>query len=332
MKVLFAGCRGDCYLQAALWDGCQELLGEENVYDGANAPSLHAGGGGGATARLSGAEAFDPFMVGSGLSTPRLGASRAGRILADEGDFDLLVVVSSFLRDHDWHWPWQFLGRLRQGGKVAYVEPWDGAYDVRDPMRESSPPFHVDAVFRRELDPAFAYPYDCHALMMAAPRRWFYESDDRSGDVFYAGFGQCNDTRWNVCAAAYQTRTRHRSIIASMGVSYDRYFDYLRTFKLGICPPGAAGGSDCLRTWECVASGCIPIFVGYPDRRRPHWFTPDMVFYANLVEHLPAQIDHALTLLPRHELDDKRHRMQKYALSYHTTAARAQRLLEIGGF
>ncbi len=337
LKVLFATSAGDDHHSACLWDGLCDLLGEENVYDAGFTPSLHAGSGwGGACARVGmGGNMAKPKdeneVKGTNGSTGRVSGFRAGRCWSGETDFDLLVLNAAFLRDHDWHWAHTMRLALKPGGKVAFCEGWDGAGEWHNPWTESNPPFPVDAVFRREFDPAVGYGYPCpvHSLLMACPRRWTDGSDnaDRPIDVFYAANYTSHPLRWEVLSAMWQTRNPHRSIGASRGVGFENYFDFLRQSKLAICPPGAAA-ADSLRTWEVVACGAIPIFVGYPAYKREPWFAKDEAFHCDTAAQLPGVIDHALTGV---DLTMMRLFLRDQVMANHTTRARAKRMLDLLG-
>ncbi len=322
MRVLFATCRGDDYMSACVWDGLQDALGEANVYDAELTPNLHSPTASGPVGRVGTLTA-----TGTSGNCTHIAGAREGRVLAEEGDFDLLVLNACFLREHDWHWPWGLRRRLRTGGKVAYVEGWDSAHEVHDPMRESGPPFHVDAVFRRELDPAFNYPYACHSLTMAAPARWFHPEGERPIDVFYAANWNSHPARWDVLSQMWRTKTRHWSIGASRGVGFDAYFDFLRQAKLALCPAGAARG-DSLRTYEIIACGAIPVFVDYPPWKREPWFGDSEAFFCETAETLPRLLDMALSW----DLGPMRQHLREYALVNHTTKARAERMLRLTGF
>jgi hypothetical protein len=312
MRVLLATCASDDYLSACLYDGLQELLGEGNVSDAGFTGALHAGHNLGPCARV--------------------GAWRVGRRLdASEGAaYDLLILNACLTRDHpDWHWAAMLREcHLRPGGRVALVEGHDGYNEVH------LPPFECDAYFRRELDPTFPYPYPKapHCLMMGAPRRWFELGEhERPIDVYYTAASLGTSHRWDVCAAAYQTKTRHRSIVGSTGVGMELYFSWLVQSKIALCPAGAGNCADCLRTWEVVAKGAIPVFVGYPERTRDPWFEPDTYRRCPDASALPETID-ALLSMPPAKLADARRRLLATALQDHTTVARAKRLLELTGF
>jgi hypothetical protein len=308
MKVLFVSSRSNDYVASCLWDGLGELLGENNVYDAVNAPSLHLGTDDNPCSRIS--------------------ASRKGRTLSDnDGPFDLMVINACFLREYEWGLVRVLRERLTKDARIAFIEGWDSATEVHEP------PFPVDAIFRREIDPRRSYPYNRvgnkqpHSLMMAAPRRWFCHTDDRPFDVFYAANVETTPFRWDVLSKMWQTKTKHKSIGASCSITFSKYFDVLHTHKLAICPPGAGECGDCLRTWEVVAAGCIPIFVEDKRYTREPWFADDECFRVQHPDMLPYKIDEALSM----DLKPMRDKMQAHVLAEHTTAARASRLLKLTG-
>lgn len=324
MEVLYATAKGNDFLASCVWDGLQELLGQEHVWDANDVPCLHNSSAG-----------CDPCA--------RVSSSRHGRHWRGPADeraslfpvptsFDLLVVNAAFLRERDWHWPLSLREYLKPGGKVAYLEGWDGASEVHNPYTESDPPFHVDAIFRREIDPRVAYPYECHCLMFAAPSRWFCrDAHERPSDVVFSGHavGDYPPDRWEQLRQIFQTTRQHRSVAASMGIFTDHYlyFRQLQQFKLGLSPAGGGWCGDCMRHWELIASGVIPIFCGYQPRVREPWFDDRHVFTLERPEQIPALIDHALSI----DLRPMREAMQEHALTHHTTKARAEKMLRVLG-
>jgi hypothetical protein len=305
VKILFATTNGDDYMSACLWDGLQEVLGEENVADTGYAQNLHA-------------------MTADGPSG-RIGGHRNGRCLAhtDGPIYDLLVLNVVFLRDHDWHWAISLQqSYLKPGGKTVLVEGNDNAWEV------NSPGLPVDAVFRREmLAHDYGYGVPVHSLMMAAPSRWFADSDHdaRPYDILCASSVAANPIRWGVLPAIFRTQRRPNAIVCSGGLGFAAYFSYLRQSKLSICAPG--GGSDCMHQWEAIAGGAIPVFVEHPGLIREPWFN-ETVFWSPTIADLPRVLDHALSL----DLPAMRRRLREWALEHHTTAARARRLLRLTGF
>ncbi len=131
--------------------------------------------------------------------------------------------------------------------------------------------------------------------------------------------------RWPALGKVFQTRRTHKSVIATRGLGYDTYFDTLRRSKLALCLP-AADNADALRTYEAVACGAIPIFVGYPDHIRDPWF-PNEACISCTVDTLAEHIDEALA----HDLTPRREVLMDWALKHHTTAARARKVLEVMG-
>ena len=320
MKCLFVTAReATDHLASCLWDGLQEVLGEENVVDAVGHRLLHNYTCGETEWQgETGDSRFGSKDVLGGIS-----GRRHGRHLVDsEERFDLLVLNAAFLREFDWSWADPWVNRLNRGGKIAYVEGWDSAHEVH------KPPIAVDAVFRKEIDPSFSYPYDCHHLTFAAPARWFHSEDEtreRPFDVFYSGTTHSNAIRWATLAAVFQSRQHHKSIVSSkhMGVSVPAYFNYYRQSKLALCP-ASAEGADSLRTYEAVACGAIPLFVGYPSWRREEWFG-GKIFQCSRPDEVAAHIDAALD----RDLPAMRRELLAFARQHHTTRARAEKLLRL---
>jgi hypothetical protein len=321
MKVLFLTSRSNDYMASCLWDGLQEVLGEENVVDAIGCDWLHK-------------SELDVLCRDHGEAFPDLhhipvlsaiSGSREGRTWDDsEGNFDLLIAFSCVNRDLTDPSIASYRQLLRPGGKVAWVEAWDAAWQI------VPPPFAVDAVFRKEISPRVVYPYDCHHLTFAMPRRLFLphaESVPRPLDVFFAGNPDTclpsHPVRWPMLSQVFRTKKTHRSVIASRGVGFHTYSGMLHQTKLALCPPGA-DDSDTLRVYEVAAYGAIPVFVGYPEYTRDHWFPSETCFRC-VPETLPEHIDEALA----HSLDDRRKALVTHAREYHTTAVRAKRLLEV---
>jgi hypothetical protein len=316
MNVLFVTCKTGDYIASCLWDGFQELVGEENVYDAVDSPLFH--------------NEIPSHGANATSVCHRISAYRKGKRLSEADPsmkFDLMVLNACVTREYDWHFPnmlWET--RMRPDGKVALVEGWDGSNDINVPDRVP-----VHAVFRRELSPVINYPYKCHCLMMSCPSRWFSRgnTNTRTLDVFYSAFSTGWDYRWDSCKYAFSTKRKHQTLISSCGIiGMKEYFDYLATAKLGLCPAGAGNEcADCLRTWEVVARGAIPIFIGYPERIREPWFADDEYFMCRNASDLPDIIDRALDM----DLNAMRERMQERASREHTTKARAKRILDIMG-
>lgn len=128
---------------------------------------------------------------------------------------------------------------------------------------------------------------------------------------------------------AFSTKRKHQSLISSCGaLGFESYANYMRTAKLALCPAGAGDtSSDCMRTWEAVSRGAIPVFIGYADRIRDPWFESDECFWCPDVKNLPDVIDRALGI----NLDSMRIKMQANARHNHTTKARAQKVLDVLG-
>ncbi len=321
MKVLVVTSTIPDYLCSCLWDGMQELLGEENVVDAVGCPWLHKS--------TTDALCSDEESHGLDHSRPAqaLGAYREGIKLRDmyaDGWFDLLILHSCFNREHDWQWAKGWEGRLRSGGKVAYVEGWDAAWQIEKPQ------MHVDAVFRKEISLNVDYPYLPHHLTFGAPSRWFLpgtENNERSYDVFFSGNPEaCHPAhpfRWQMLSRVFQTKRTHRSVIATRGIGFDLYYTMLRQSKLALCP-AAADDADSLRAYEAAACGAVPIFVNYPKHQRDPWFPS---CFDCTTETLPEHIDEALA----HDLTPRRLTMWEHAKKEHTTLARAKKVLEVLG-
>lgn len=327
MRVLFVTCKNDVdYLSTMLWDGLQEVLGEENVVDAVNSPWLHRS----SLDKLCEGKPEQPGMRASEAVIRGISGSREGYLLGDDGPnhhlgsigkFDLLVINACFIRDHTWESAASFLDLLTPTGKVAYVEGWDAAWQV-DP----TPPIHIDAYFRKEIKPGVAYPMQPHYCTFAAPSRWFKSDDgNRPIDLFWSGNPDAclpgQEVRRPMLAEIFKTRKTHRSCIATCGLGYDYYFKMLRLSKFALCPSGA-DLTDALRTMEAAACGAIPIFVGYPDHIRDPWF-PGTTCVSCTVNTLADHIDEALS----HDSAPKRAALLAHAYEHHTTAARARQML-----
>src|SRR5215469_925488 len=89
MKILFATHDEADYLASCLWDGFQEVVGVENVYDAGNNFTLHE-------APLVQSNYAPYHNVSSGRGN--------GKRLNIERNFDLLVLNACFLKNHDWHY------------------------------------------------------------------------------------------------------------------------------------------------------------------------------------------------------------------------------------
>lgn len=324
-RVLFVQPKNSCdYLASMIWDGLQEVLGEENVVDAAGCPWLHRSG-------CDGVCLTDKDVVGRVAQGPvvrAISGTREGVTIQEGGGgFDVLVIFSSFNRDFTWHEVFDWARRLNKGAaKVAYVEGWDGASQYERPQMA------VDRVFRKEIDPSVAYPYEPTHLGFAFPSRWLLDGTerfDRPLDVFWSGNPDAclpgREVRWPMLGQAFRTRRHHRSVLASYGLGYDHYFALLRQAKLALCPSGA-DLTDSLRTFEAVACGAVPVFVGYPPWRREPWFPPEACISCT-ADTLPEHLDEALS----HDLGPRRRAMLDCAREHHTTAARATQMLRALG-
>ncbi len=309
MKVLFLTSLTGDYIASCLWNGLCAILGSHNVHDAVGCSFLHE----------SHATGFLPRQA------------IPGGTLADCPPCDVMVINAAFLRQFDWHLPIHLRDAyLKPGGKIAYVEGWDGSYEVNDPATQSNPPFHVDRVFRREIDPAFVYPYACEPLLMAAPRRWYDEPQTSDGqrdvDVFCVSYHASHPTRWQSFQQVFSTSQRYNCVVGS-NLHYGEYTSVLRRSKLCVCPPGAGDGHDCTRNWEAVSVGAIPIFVNHSPVRREPWFEPDMVYECR-IEDLARTIDEAMAS----DLAARRQRLREHCLKHHTTEARARQFLTSLGY
>jgi hypothetical protein len=321
VKTLFVSSHGDDYCATVLAHGLSKLPGVELVlaqpmgcYD-----AIQGDNPCNRIVRdlvvpdVDGLIAINPFLMG-----PK------------DRDFDLMVVNACFLREHKYEWLDKFLDRLTPNGVEVWVEGWDSCNECHAPVFGRN----IKAVFRRESLPREdAYNYKPHSLMMAAPPHWFDhagENDrhERPVDVFYAGAVMASPERWACLSRMFQTKRQWKIIAASCGISFTTYFDHFRTARLAVCPVGAAGGFDCLRTWEAVSHGCIPVFVGWPNRVREPWFSLGCYFQVSTSDELPDMLDYVLNLT---DLEERRTRMLAEAWEWHTTTARAARMLDIAG-
>lgn len=318
MRVLFATHDGSDFLASTLWDGLQELLGPENVYDAGNNWEFH-----------------NSYFVrpSSCTASHAICGTRLGKHMGDEGDFDLLVLNACFLNQyHDWHWPWRLRERLRPEAKVVYVEGGDSAHDMNDPRTRSVPPFHVDKVFRREIDPEYRYPYEYEHLDFAAPARWIRETlkwdRQRSIDVYFAGGAGSNPVRWEMMQYLFDTRRSYTFVYSQQSTQYNIPFtvnlDMLRQSRIALCPPGGCNCTSTMRLYEVLAAGAIPVYVKHACRKQDPK-TPGE--WCHRLELLPVILNgllcQDLEAYNRHVLED--------ALANHTTAARAKKLLDSVG-
>jgi Exostosin family/Glycosyl transferases group 1 len=320
MRVLFVTSRKDCdYLASSIWDGLQQLLGEENVVDAVNSPWLHKSTCDELCSAESPTAGHAPII--RGISGSREGAS----LTQGMPKFDLMIVNACFMRERNWDFIEE--GRelfCKEDAQIAYIEGWDAAWQVEPPQ------MRVDAYFRKEIAPGVAYPMPPHYLTFAAPERWFIERLDlgmpRPIDLFFSGNPDAclpgQEVRRPMLANVFRTRKSHHSIIATHRMGYEQYFSLLRQSKFALCPSGA-DLTDSLRTFEAVACGAIPIFVGYPDHLRDPWF-PNETCISCTADTLPEHVDEALS----HDSVPRRRALLEHARKYHTTVARARQLLE----
>lgn len=312
-------------MACCLYDGLQEVLGEPNVVDAIGCPWLH-------NSELAcdlwppaeSERKLDSFFALDSIS----GQWEGRRLDRYDKDFDLIVVHACANRDGDWGRVLPLLDLLRPGGKVAFVEGWDAAWQV------SRPDFRIDAYFRKEIMAGVGYPGLPHHLGFAAPARWFepvpVEDAARPYDVVFVGNPDSAhpgnpEMRWRMLSDLFRTRRHHCSVAATRGLGVEEYWRLLRQAKLALCP-AAADGADSLRTYEAVAAGAVPVFVGYPDHVREPWFTGEHAIFCDsgtLVEHLDEALGHDQTA--------KRRALLAHAKEEHTTRARAEKLLRCVG-
>lgn len=317
MKILFASAaHTPDFAGNFLWRALQDLLGPDNVADATDGTALRG--------KPHGQWANDrPIKYHLHHRVPREG----------EDDFDLLVATSTFLRDHDWDWLGGVIGRhlrrRKDGGKVVWFDTLDGAADV------INPPCGVDAVFRREIDPAVQYPYEHqpYPLLASIPEEWFDDpeygwTDEKPYDVFNVSNAVTtgHPTRWNSLSPTFCTSRRTHSL-AGAGVLQPGwlYLKVMRQFKLVVIAPGGERAFDNSRIWETVACGGIPIFVEPACRPKWPWFTSLHIYECGQATDLPAVIEMALDS----DLSVMRRRIKEWAFKYHAGKARAQQFLDM---
>lgn len=335
MKILYLSCRDNDYLATCLLHGLMKVVGGYNVKLAQPMTCLYESGTNPCSRIV-----WEPKEACENTVW-------AISVMSDQDrDFDLMVVNACFLRDRDWSFVIDMLPRLRERASIAYVEGWDDCGECRPVPPEilesqvtSGMAFRWE-FFRREVKPGVAYlygrresPREVHCLPMAAPPHWFGhagENDrhERWLDVFYAGAVMASPERWDCLSRMFQTEKRWNVIAASCGTGFATYFDYFRSAKLAVLPVGAGGCFDCLRTWEAVSHGALPVFVGWPERVREPWFSQDVFWVAETVDRLPGLLDYVLGLP---DLEERRTMMLKEAWERHTTISRAKRMLEIAG-
>jgi hypothetical protein len=314
-KVLFLSAARTPDMSANFfWDGLQTALGEDNVADATGGPALRG--------KSDGCWGNDRPVRW------RDGQHRV--VQQGEDDFDILVATSTFLRDHDWAWLRGLAQRhLKKGGKIVWFDTLDGARDYIDP------PIIVDAVFKREIDPAVQYPYRYKPLPLtcAIPERWFHcefygWTDQKPFDVFNVSNAVTtgHPTRWNSLSPTFGTRVRTNSL-AGAGVLQPGwvYLHVARNFKIIIDAPGAEAASDGGRTWETIAMGGIPLFLEQSCRPRWPWFGGEHVFTCGSTHDLSLKIEECLAA----DIPAMRLRLREYALKWHTTEQRAKQFLEM---
>lgn len=314
MKVLFASAANTPDMSAGfLWDGLQTALGPENVADATYGKALRG--------------SPDGWWANDRPIRWNPEGHRCPQPCED--DFDLLVATSTFLRDHDWGWLDNLSALLKPNGKVIWFETLDGAADVT-PVGVG-----VDAVFRREIDPAIQYPYGHKplSLLCGVPERWFDDpkygwTAEKPYDVFNVSnaVSTGHPARWSSLAPTFCTLRRTKSL-AGDGVLQPNtaYLELARKFKLIVDGPGGSGASDNGRTWETISLGGVPIFVDQQCRPRWPWFTGEHCFWCDRPDQLPAVIERALDS----DLDAMRLRLKAHALAWHTTEQRARQFLRM---
>lgn len=313
MKVLFVSAADSPDLSAGfLWDGLQTVLGPENVADAMRGTALR-GLPEGKWANSRPIRYFEKHRV------PEI----------DEDDFDLLIATSTFLRSRDWNWLGTLAAdRLKKGAKVVWFDTLDGAADIVVPQ------VPVDAIFKREIDPAIHYARHYPqplSLLTAMPERWLYDekygwTENKPYDVFNVSNAVTTGwpTRWNSLSPTFGT-SRRTHALAGAGVLQPNwvYLHVMRMFKLVVDSPGAEGASDSCRTWETIAAGGIPLFLEQQCRPRWPWFTGEHCFWCDRVEELAGAIEKALDS----DLQARRLRLREHVLKYHTTEQRARQFL-----
>jgi hypothetical protein len=303
MLVLFVSTPSHDVMSLFLYDGFADLLGEENVVLAEDYPYILRfpwGGGGRVLA----------------------GRKKPSPVLKDRSrEFNLIVLNAVFNRDHDWDWASQ-LARdcLAPSGVLAYIEGWDGHNEVFP----APPTLPIHRVFRREILPGFAYPYHAVPLTWACPAWWFDEERQNKNYDVTCLCSITSDLRWKVMGKVLQTVTRYNCVVGG-GVHFDIYLRCTKESKFVVVPPG--GGSDCIRQWEAIGAGAVPIFVGHPPRVRDPWFGEGEVLECG-VDDLPSVIDNALSGVCYWTMQKK---LEARARAEHTTRARAEKVIRMTG-
>ena len=311
MRVLFVTSRGHDCMSQFLYDGFCDLAGEQDVVCADDYPFLRWVDG--ATGRLLRRRSGRPTTLHFPDGTSNL---------ALFGTCDLAVVNACFARDHDWDWLRKlFDACLAPNGVVAYVEGWDAATAEVFPPPPGVP---VHRVFRREVESGYPYPYEAVPLQWACPAWWLDEPrPQKTVDVSCLCSVSGVPGRWEVMSQVFRTRTRFSAVVGS-DVPFEQYLEVTRRSKLVVVPPG--GGSDCIRQWEAIGCGAIPVFVGHPPRVRDPWFADDEIFSCS-VEGLPETLDRALAS----DLPARAAKLTEHARREHTTRARAEKVVQLTG-
>lgn len=319
MKCLYLTARHMDHMALMLWHGLQSVLGEENVVDALHVPLLHRSMAGEHYCGIA-----PKYEFTSDLVVWDIGAKREGRVFKageHEDGFDLLVVNACVLNDHGKDTVEWCAKMLKPGGKVAWVD------DDDSPTLHKLTCLPVDASFRKEIDTAVAYGIQPHHLSFAAPEHWFAKEErpesERLIDVFFSGRTQVDGSdRRGMMSKVFQTSKHHNVLVGSAGLGIGDYFQSLRRSKLALCP-SSAGGADAFRTYEAVACGAIPVFIGYPQRIREPWFPEGTVIHCG-VDDLPGVLDSTL----QNDLGPVRQQLREWCLKHHTTRARALTVLK----
>lgn len=308
---------------AYLWGGLVDLLGQDAV-DAWDCYSLQG------RSWCNTDDADQLRMVGGQRSWPH-------RVKADdEDDFDILVGVTSMLRSRTWDDFFRLKRYLKKDGKVAYVETYDSPEDIFPPDRQE-----VDAIFKREIDPAvpyrkFYFGRNPLPLLCASYEHWFQHfNHNKTRDVFCVQnaltTGKAHPMRYEVTKRVFMTSRWHDSLVSSSGcLPLDVYLGMLNQYKLCVSCPGGGCSCDQTRMWEAMGFGVIPVLCGHPCRVRWPFFNygadPGVhdIFYC-AVDELPSVIEIALAA----DLTPMRKRMKAKALRDHTAAARAKQMIDL---
>ncbi len=317
MKVLFISTPSHDLASIFLYSGFCDLVGKKNVVLAEPYPYLEHDDCGPSGRILPRMPKFSSAIGSTRVVAPILGDGHL------DGSFDLVVLNASFNRDHNWTWASMMVhSSLAKNGVVAYVEGWDAATGEVFPAPPTLP---ITRVFRREILPGHAYPYYPTPLQWGCPEWWLDEPrETKTIDVSCLCSPHTVASRWPIMAKMFETSTRYMSVVGG-AIEFEKYLWVTRRSKYVVIPPG--GGSDCIRQWEAIGCGAVPIFVGHPPRVREPWFTADEILECS-IEQLPATIDNALSNI---DLPAMQARLERRVRAEHTTKARAQRLVDLTG-